>query len=126
MDENQISDSETNKKESSRILTLIQKYISEEPEFEIVDKLFENIGIDQDKFENIYSQLSKKPTVVLKRRLTDLWINQYNSILLEAWDRNIDIQFVGDAYGCVIHVLSYISKSEKELSALMEDRKSVV
>ena len=46
-------------------------------------------------------------------------VNAYNSTLLHAWAANIDIQYVLDPYACAIHIVSYISKSQRGMSDLL-------
>ena len=82
--------------------------------------IFQKAGITQQIFENSMNLLSKKPTVILKREPQHCWINQYNSTLIKAWNANMDIQYVTDAYSCIKYILSYISKKESEESDLLK------
>ena len=60
------------------------------------------------------------PTVLLKRKPTELRINNYNPPCLKAWRANMDIQFVLDVYACAMYIVSYISlsKAQKGMSEL--------
>ena len=55
----------------------------------------------------------------MKRQANEAWINQYSKPLLKCWNANIDIQYVVDAYVCVVYIISYISKAEKEMGLLL-------
>lgn len=70
--------------------------------------------------EKAHARLSNKTSIVLKRETNALWINQYNKNLLQAWNANMDIQYVIDAYSCVVYIISYISKAEREMGLLLE------
>ena len=37
-----------------------------------------------------------------------------------AWQANMDIQFVLDAYSCVMYVASYIMKTERSMAKLLK------
>ncbi|XP_072562264.1 uncharacterized protein [Paramormyrops kingsleyae] len=87
--------------------------------YESVDSLFSTIGISQEIFEAAYSRITKKTTIVLKRRPCEVWVNQYNRDLLRCWNANMDIQFVVDAYSCIVYIISYISKAEREMGLLL-------
>ncbi|XP_054711012.1 uncharacterized protein LOC129220608 [Uloborus diversus] len=63
----------------------------------------------------------KRPTIFIRRDLSDLSINAYNSNLLSLSKSNIDIQFVLDAYACVQYILNYINKSDRGLSKLLRE-----
>lgn len=47
-------------------------------------------------------------------------INIYNTNLLEAWQANMDIQYVLDPYACATYILSYITKGERGMRKLLE------
>ena len=64
--------------------------------------------------------MTKRNTVVLKRGVNEIYTNQYNKHLLRCWNANMDIQFVLDAYSCVVYIISYISKAERELGLLLQ------
>ena len=62
------------------------------------------LGIDEESY--IYALRATLTTskVFLKRNLEETRINNYNSILLESWEANMDIQYILDPYAC-IHTL---------------------
>ncbi|XP_072047334.1 uncharacterized protein [Amphiura filiformis] len=78
-------------------------------------------GIEQDQFEKALETLSKRQTMYLKRRLEDQWINNYNPDLIRCWNGNMDIQYVLDPYACVMYIVSYITKSEREMGDLLRN-----
>ncbi|XP_072018214.1 uncharacterized protein [Amphiura filiformis] len=78
-------------------------------------------GIGQDEFEQALETLSKRQTMYLKRRLEDQWINNYNPDLIRCWNGNMDIQYVLDPYACVMYIVSYITKSEREMGDLLRN-----
>ncbi|KAK3107011.1 hypothetical protein FSP39_004940 [Pinctada imbricata] len=51
---------------------------------------------------------------------SDVGVNMYNKNVLQAWNANIDLQFVLDPYACAMYIVSYISKSQRGMSALMD------
>ncbi|KAI4899975.1 hypothetical protein NFI96_003455, partial [Prochilodus magdalenae] len=90
-----------------------------EANFQSADDLFASMGINQELFEAAYIRMTKKTTFVLKRKPCDVWVNQYNRELLRCWNANMDIQFVVDAYSCIVYIISYISKAEREIGLLL-------
>ena len=60
-----------------------------------------------------------RPTVFLRRTLSQIRINAYNIHLLKAWRANMDIQFVLDVYACATYIASYLLKSQKGMSELL-------
>ncbi|XP_061178430.1 uncharacterized protein LOC133187077 [Saccostrea echinata] len=56
---------------------------------------------EEDYIKCIRSSL-RGPKVFQKRNPCDMRINSYNSIVLDAWKANIDIQYILDPYACAI------------------------
>jgi hypothetical protein len=77
------------------------------------------LGIDEESY--IYALRATLTTskVFLKRNLEETRINNYNSILLESWEANMDIQYILDPYACISYIVSYISKGQRVLSNLL-------
>ena len=59
-------------------------------------------------------------TLVLKRNSNEMHINSYNPDILRIWQANMDIQFILDAYACVMYVTSYMMKSERAMGDLLK------
>lgn len=64
-----------------------------------------------DQTSNEYLQNGGR-ICILKRRLEDRWINNYNPTLLKVWNGNIDLQPCGSNEAIAYYVAKYISKSE--------------
>lgn len=106
---------------ASALLKKIKTALTEsEVNFDSTDAFFQSIGINQAVFEKAYKKCSKKKSVVLKRSPKDVWVNQYNPHLLRAWQGNMDIQYVTDAYSVVVYIISYITKAEQEMGLLLQ------
>ncbi|XP_065139046.1 uncharacterized protein [Paramisgurnus dabryanus] len=106
---------------ASAILKKIKSALTDsDVNFISTDAFFQSIGIDQAVFEKAYKKCSKKKSVVLKRNPNDVWVNQYNKHLIRAWQGNMDIQYVTDAYSVVVYIISYITKAEQEMGLLLQ------
>ncbi|XP_034553964.1 uncharacterized protein LOC117823040 isoform X1 [Notolabrus celidotus] len=102
------------------ILAAVKKALSDENRsFGSLDELFDSLGITQRAFERAYKLFSRNTHVVLKREVNEVWVNQYSKPLLKCWNANMDIQYVVDAYACVVYIVSYISKAEREIGLLL-------
>ncbi|XP_069106088.1 uncharacterized protein [Argopecten irradians] len=122
--EENVSDSDKkccmNKEEAKVILDSIWREMSNGNNGSTTQEVFQQLGITQDIFEDACNALTGKIGITLKRNPDSVWINQYNPHLLRCWDANMDIQYVTDAYACVVYIVSYISKAEREISQVLE------
>ncbi|XP_061191659.1 uncharacterized protein LOC133199853 [Saccostrea echinata] len=84
------------------------------------EEIFTNIKLSQDLYEKAHRVLASKTTTILKRNPIEMWTNQYNPCLLKSWDANMDIQYVLDPFSCIVYIISYISKSEREMGMLLK------
>ncbi|XP_034537729.1 uncharacterized protein LOC117811513 isoform X2 [Notolabrus celidotus] len=105
---------------AAKILEAVKKALSDENRsFGCLDELFDSLGITQRAFERAYKLFSRNTHVVLKREVNEVWVNQFSKPLLKCWNANMDIQYVVDAYACVVYIVSYISKAEREIGLLL-------
>ena len=63
---------------------------------------------------------SKGSVVVLKREPNERNVNNYNGPVTLAWQANTDIQYVLNAYACVMYVASYIMKKDRAMGQLLK------
>ncbi|XP_061175632.1 uncharacterized protein LOC133184560 [Saccostrea echinata] len=117
-------DEKEEKLAKERLSLLWDAVKSNEDERAISLDLLQKAGLTQEEFEKCFSFITKRNTVVLKRLPNELFTNQYNEHLLRAWNANMDIQYVLDAYSCVVYIISYISKAERELGLLLQQTKN--
>lgn len=87
------------------------------------EEIFRDIPISQEIYEMAHKALASKPTTILQRNPLEMWTNQYNQCLLKCWDANMDIQYVLDPFSCIVYIISYISKSEREMGMLLKQTK---
>ena len=59
-------------------------------------------------------------SIILKRQPSEKNVNCYSSAVLRAWQANMDIQYVINAYACVMYIASYVLKAEKGMGELLK------
>jgi macrodomain Ter protein organizer (MatP/YcbG family) len=74
---------------------------------------------EEDYIKCVRSSLSGAK-VFLQRKPYEVRVNPYMKVVLPAWKANHDLQFVLDPYACAMYIVSYISKSQKGMSALLD------
>nr|XP_054593099.1 uncharacterized protein LOC129159978 [Nothobranchius furzeri] len=81
-----------------------------------LDQILSRCTLTMSEYEECIQSMNRKTALILKRDAKDSWINNYNPHLLEAWDSNIDVSFILNAYSCVEYLTKYITKKESGLS----------
>lgn len=59
--------------------------------------------------------------VYLKQSVREIYINNYNPMILSMHRANMDIQYVVDPYACCVYVVDYINKSDKGMTKVLEN-----
>ena len=59
-------------------------------------------------------------SVILKRKPSEQSVNYYSPAVLKAWEANMDIEYVVNAYACVMYIASYVLKVEKGMGELLK------
>ena len=83
---------------------------------EDMSQLLAQCNMTFDEYDTYVESLTSASVILMKRDIKDCWVNNYNPDLLMAWNANMDIQYILDEYGCIMYMLSYISKPEREMS----------
>ncbi|KAL9983382.1 hypothetical protein ACROYT_G005544 [Oculina patagonica] len=84
------------------------------------DEFLNKLSLTEEQYIRAVRFSLNRDTVLLKRAPCEIRINSYNSVLLRAWQANMDIQYVLDPYACAIYILSYITKGQRGMSRLLE------
>nr|XP_022311157.1 uncharacterized protein LOC111116452 [Crassostrea virginica] len=108
---------------AKQILLNVWNQMQDLDDSKTTEQMFTDIDLTQAQYEAAHKTLAKKRSIVLRRNPDELWINQYNPCLLKCWDANMDIQFVLDPFSCIVYIVSYISKSEREMGMLLKQTK---
>ncbi|XP_033847315.1 uncharacterized protein LOC117393232 [Periophthalmus magnuspinnatus] len=107
--------------DAMKILTTVKKaLLDKDNPITSIQQLFENVGITQEVWEKALKCVEKRMQIVLQRDVNEIWINPYNPLLLKCWNANMDIQYVVDVYACIVYIISYMSKSEREMGLLLK------
>jgi len=78
----------------------------------LVNEKQRDINITYDSYKNALQVSEKGQTVVLKRKLSERNVNNYNPLYMLAWRANMDIQFCNDNYAIVTYITDYITKAD--------------
>lgn len=85
-----------------------------------LDEFIEALGLTRNEYISAIRSSIKRVTPFLRRRTSEIYMNQYNDKLLKNWEANVDIQFVTDPYACAKYVVGYILKSDSGVSKLLK------
>ena len=85
------------------------------------DRFLENVlRMNEENYIRAVRSSITSPKVFLKRSTEEIRINSYMQSMIHAWGANHDLQFVLDPYACAVYIVSYVSKSQRGMSALMD------
>ena len=86
-----------------------------------LDELLMNCSVDKDNHIQALKESEKGTVILLKRQPNECFVNNYNSAVMLAWQVNMDLQFVLNAYTCtcVMYIASYITKSNRAMGLLL-------
>ena len=106
--------------EKQEVLEKLSKVFNDAPEDVSFENLLQLANIDPELYSKIVQHMASGKKVVVRRKPGERWINHYNPDILSTWKANMDLQFVIDAYACILYITSYIMKSERAMSELLK------
>jgi len=86
-------------------------------------EFLEKLNIDINEYHHAFSIGVKGLSYVIKQKLCEKFINNYNPIILKAWQAKMDIQPVLNTYACIMYIVSYVTKGERNMSELLRAAK---
>ena len=85
-----------------------------------LEEVLELAEVTTEEYMEALEVSGKGNVVVLKREPSECYINNYNGPVMLAWQANMDLQYVLNAYTCVIYVASYIMKTDRAMGELLK------
>ena len=107
-------------KQALAVLSKVQKVIAEGSTDLSLAELLDKAKVTESEYIKALEMSANGSVVVLKRDPDECSINNYNPSVMLAWQANMDIQFVLNAYACVMYVASYIMKTERSMGELLK------
>ena len=115
------SDDDSELKKCSEVLNKVREYLINSDTDLTIEQLLNNVGVDLSDYLKALQTSLRGNAIVLKRMPNECKINNYNSHVMLAWQANMDIQYVLNAYACVMYVASYMMKSERAMGELLKN-----
>ena len=110
----------TDVEHSKTVLKKVQKLLAESSTDLSLADLLDKADLTETEYIEALETSCTGHVVLLKRELDECCINNYNPAVMLAWQANMDIQFVLNAYACVMYVASYIMKTERAMGELLK------
>ena len=118
--------------EAKTMMTKVKTAL-EELEYECTDYdndlekfLQDKCGVSNIDYYHELLQISLSgKTVILKRKVSEVFVNNYNKVFLKHWNANTDIQLCLDSFAVVTYITDYLTKSDRNVTeALVRALKS--
>ena len=101
------------------VLAKVCKLIKDGPTDLSLDELLVEAKVDPSEYMAALELSSKGSVIVLKCQPNECCVNNYNSAVMLAWQANMDLQYVLNAYACIMYVASYIMKTDRAMGELL-------
>ena len=85
-----------------------------------LDYVLQTAHVTLDNYTKALSITRSGQSIILKRHPSERNVNCYSPPVLKAWQANMDIQYVINAYACVMYIASYVLKAEKGMGELLK------
>ena len=81
-------------------------------------------------YEDYIMAIKKAPrhgsTVLIKRDIDEIYVNNYNPEWLKAWNANLDIQPVLDFFAVITYVTDYWAKSDEGITQHLREAAAIL
>ena len=87
------------------------------PKFE---EFLEHLHIDEDTYINVIRGTLKRPTLFLKRDLSNIYTNPFAPSIANLWRSNTDAQYILDPYAAATYCTSYLTKVDNTITSSLQ------
>ncbi len=108
------------KKFAANVLEQVYKALLKMDEPPTLSELLKEADVTEDQYDKAVQIAHRRPHVIYKRNPCDVYINNYNPVILKALEANMDMQIITNIWACIAYITSYITKPEKSMSELMK------
>ena len=77
-----------------------------------------DIDCEQRHYLDLIRSTLKRQTILLKRYVTQIYINTFHSLVATEFSSNMNFQIMSDLYSCANYVVDYVNKSNRGISHL--------
>ena len=85
-----------------------------------LDELLAKADIEHDAYNKALETSSRGNLVILKREPNECCVNNYNAPVMLAWQADMDLRFVLNAYACLMYVASCILKTDRARGEILK------
>jgi len=86
-----------------------------------IDTIVKRAGVTVEEYYEALSISTRGTVIILKRRINEIYINNYNKEWILAWNGNRDEQICLDYFSVITYITDYYSKSESKVSKILID-----
>ncbi|XP_028966971.1 uncharacterized protein LOC114828168 [Galendromus occidentalis] len=80
---------------------------------------------DHQRYQDLIRLSLKRPTLLFKRDMTQIFVNTFNPWISSVLNSNMDLQIILDPYSCAAYVVDYVNKSNRGKSHLHREFTSI-
>lgn len=101
----------------SRLATKMRETL-ETKSFDTLEAFLADCNCTYDYYLDMIRASIRRPTIMLKRSMTQLWTNSFNPWIAKILHSNMDLQFVLEEFSCAAYVVEYVNKTNRGISSL--------
>ena len=103
------------RKQSQETHSVVKTYVNNTTDVEemSLENVLENCSLTSNQYHEALRNASKTTTLFLHRNPSAVMLNNYNPWLLRAWQANLDVQFVCNAYACIQYIVIYYQRGKR-------------
>ena len=86
-----------------------------------IDEFISKLGVTDEEYHQAVGTMEKGTQLILKRQVSERFINYYNREVQKAWIANTDFQLAFDTYSIVTYMISYVGKDDTGMTKFLTE-----
>ena len=112
------------KEEKAKSIVEKAKELLESPSLDedmSIDDFIKALNVSDEEYHEAIGIMEKGHQLILKRKVSERFINNFNPEIAKAWDGNTDFQIALDPFAVVTYMVSYVNKDETGMTKFLKD-----
>jgi hypothetical protein len=105
----------------SKVKTILKELTQDDAEEMSISDLLTKAAVSSDEYYEALGVSRRGITIILKRRVAEMNVNNYNAEWINVWNGNLDIQVCLDFFAVITYITDYYSKADAGMMAILLD-----
>jgi ATP-dependent DNA helicase PIF1 len=105
----------------SKVKSVLKSLDEERQNSTSIKEVLDEAGVSTDQYYSALKVSKRGTSIILQRTVAEIYVNNYNTEWIKAWNGNMDIQVCLDFFAVITYITDYYSKDDTGLMDILRE-----